>query len=105
MVKKVLIVFAVLALMTANAATFKVKLFQPSVVQGQELKPGEYKLDWNESKLTIVSGKTSVKTDVKVETGDQKFSSTTVRYANTDGKYSIREIRLGGTKTTLVLNP
>ena len=50
-------------------------------------------------------GKTAVETSVKVETADQKFNATSVRYANTEGKYSIQEIRLGGTRTRLVLNP
>jgi hypothetical protein len=105
MIKRVVFVFAILAFIAANAETYKVTLFQPAVVQGTELKAGQYKLDLENSKLTITSGKQSVETTVKVETAEKKFSSTTVRYANTEGKYSIQEIRLGGTKTKLILNP
>lgn len=105
MIKRVVFVFALLALVVANAETYKVTLFQPAVVQGTELKAGQYKLDLQNSKLTIVSGKQSIETTVKVETCDKKYSTTTVRFADTNGKFSIQEIRLGGTKTKLILNP
>jgi hypothetical protein len=105
MTRKFLLSFAILAASAlANAKTFSVTLFQPSVIGGSELQPGEYKLDLNESKVVIRSGKTSAEAQVKVETGDQKYSSTSVRYQNGDGKYRIQEIRLGGTKTKLVFN-
>jgi hypothetical protein len=88
----------------ASAKSYTVKLFQPSVVGGAELQPGEYKLDVNESKVTIRSGKNSAEATVTVESGDQKYASTSVKYQNGDGKYRIQEIRLGGTKTKLVFN-
>jgi hypothetical protein len=46
----------------------------------------------------------SVEANVKVESAESKFNSTSVRYQNGDGKYRIQEIRLGGTKTKLVFN-
>jgi hypothetical protein len=55
--------------------------------------------------MVLVSGKTSVEMKVAVEKCDEKFNTTTIRYATTGGKYAIQEIRLGGTKTKLVLNP
>ena len=39
---------------------------------------------------------------VKVTTGGTKFDTTAIRYVGTGDKVSIKEIRLGGTKTTLV---
>lgn len=105
MIKKAVIVFATLALFVASAETFKVTLFQPTVVQGKELKAGAYKLDLKDTRLVISNGKTSVETTVKVETCDEKISATTIRYATAEGKYSIQEIRLGGTRTKLILNP
>lgn len=100
--KKFAFVFAVLALAVASAKTYSVTLFQPSVVGGTELQPGDYKVDVQDTKVVIKSGKTSVESTVKVETGDQKFNATSVRYANGDGKYRVQEIRLGGTNTKLV---
>jgi len=105
MFRKLVILFAIVAIGVASAASYRVTLFQPTVVQGQELKPGQYKLDLNDTKLVIGNGKTSVEMKVQVENCDEKFNTTTIRYATTDGKYSIQEIRLGGTKTKLVLNP
>jgi hypothetical protein len=103
MTKKILLSFATLALATASAASsYRVTLFQPSIVAGQELKPGEYKVTVNDNKAVITRGKESVEADVKTETADAKFSSTTVRYRNGDGKYRVQEIRLGGTNTRLV---
>ena len=49
--------------------------------------------------LTIVRGSYKVpEADVKMETADTKFSSTSVRYRNGDGKYRLQEIRLGGAR-------
>ena len=105
MIKKLAVLFAIVSLGVAAAETYKVTLFQPTAVQGKELKPGQYKLDLKNNTLVIADGKNSVETSVKVETNDQKYNTTTIRYATADGKYSIQEIRLGGTKTKLVLNP
>src|SRR5262245_35817129 len=105
MFRKFVLVFAVLALAVASAETYKVTLFQPSVVKGRELKAGDYRLNVSDQKVVIVSGKNSVEVPVKVENGDQKYGATTVRYANEGGRYTIAEIRLGGTKTKLIFNP
>jgi len=86
-----LLTFAILALSAAaSAKSFSLTLFQPSIVGGAELQPGDYKLEWNESKVTIRNGKKSAEATVKVENADQKFSSTSVRYQNGDGKYRIQ---------------
>jgi hypothetical protein len=102
--KKLMLSFAILALAIASADTYRVTLFQPSVVSGTELKPGDYKLEVTDHKVVISKGKTSVEAAVKVEKADSKFKSTSVRYANGDGKLTVQEIRLGGTTTRLVFN-
>ena len=103
MTKKFLLSFGTLALAIASAASsHKITLFQPSLVNGTELKPGDYKVTLKDNKAVITSGKTSIEANVKTETADSKFSSTTVRYTNGDGKYRVQEIRLGGTTTKLV---
>ncbi|MBA3972861.1 MAG: hypothetical protein C0504_01430 [Candidatus Solibacter sp.] len=94
----------ILALAAASASTHNVTFFQPSVVSGTELKPGDYKLTLDSGKAIIQKGKEKVEAAVKVETGGAKFGSTSVRYTSEAGKYKIREIRLGGTTTTLVFN-
>jgi hypothetical protein len=88
----------------AQAETYKVTLLKPSVVAGQELKPGDYKIDVNNDKAVITHGKQSVETKVKTETTDKKFGSTTVRYEMEGDKYKLQEIGIGGTKTKLVIS-
>ena len=111
MCKKLVLTFVVLALAAATAGTvpstggsYKITLLQPSVVNGTVLKAGDYRLNVANDKVTIVSGKLSVESQVKVENAEQKYDTTAIRYIQQDGKASISEIRLGGTKTRLVFN-
>ncbi len=106
MMKRYLFVFVILALAVASAKTYTVTLFQPSVLAGTELKAGDYQLNLNEkdTKITLKSGKQVVEAPVKIENADEKFGSTTVRYANAEGKMKVQEIRLGGTKLKLVFS-
>ncbi len=99
MIKKVIFVLSTFALAVASAATsYRVTLFEKSMVNGTELKPGEYKLQVTDNKAVIQQGKTKAESTVKVETTEQKISSTSVKYVNG----AIQEIRIGGTKTKLV---
>ena len=105
MMRKVLPLFLVAGLAVASARSYTVNLFQPSLVGGTELKPGEYKVEVNDQKAVISKGKIRTESEVKVEEGDTKFDTTTVRYVNAaDGKVKIQEIRLGGTKTKIVFS-
>src|SRR3954447_9314732 len=100
---KILLTFATLGLAAASAAsTYKLTLFQPSIVAGKELQPGRYKVELKENTAVISRGKQSVEASVRTETSDTKFDSTSVRYKNGDGKYRLEEIRLGGTATKIV---
>jgi hypothetical protein len=102
---KLIVTFGTLALAIASAAnSYRVTLFQPSYVGSSELKPGDYKIEVNGDKAIIKAGKNTVEAAVKVETADEKYPSTAVRYANDSGKSRIEEIRLGGTNTKLVFN-
>jgi hypothetical protein len=101
--KTLLLTFATFGLAIASAATsYKVTLFQPTLIGGKELKPGVYKVEVKDSTAVLSQGKESVEAPVKTETADSKFSNTSVRYRNGDGKYRIEEIRIGGTSTRLV---
>ena len=101
--RKFVLGFALMAMAVASAAeSYRITLFQPSIVAGKELKPGEYKVTLTDGKAVIAAGKNSVEAAVKVESGDAKFSSTTVRYQNADGRYKVQEIRLGNTNKKLI---
>ena len=101
--KKIILSFATVALATMSAATsYRITLFQPATVAGQQLKAGDYKVTLKDNKAVLTAGKQSVEAAVKTETADTKFRSTTVRFGNDAGKYRVEEIRLGGTNTRLV---
>ena len=103
--KTILLLFATMCLAVATAAeNHKLNLFYPSLVGETELQPGNCRLTVNDNQVVIKQGRKKVEASVKVETVDEKFKSTTVRYNNGDGKYRISEIRLGGTNTKLVFN-
>ncbi len=110
MVKKLVLVFAILALVCAFAGTvpavgnYKITLLQPSVVKGTDLKPGEYRLTVNGDKITLVMGKLSVEAPATIETVEKKFDATAVRYSEVAGKQILSEIRVGGTKTKITIN-
>ncbi len=106
MTKKFMLSFAAAALMVASAAEkHNITLFQPSLVNGTELAPGDYRMELDGDKLVISKGKQKIEANVKTEQADSKFGSTSVRYANANGKFTVQEIRLGGTNRKLILAP
>ena len=103
--RTLLILFATACLTVASAAqSHKLTLFYPSVVGDSELRPGDCQVTFDDSRVVIKQGRKKVEADVKVETADEEFKSTSVRYSNGDGKQHISEIRIGGTNTKLVFN-
>jgi hypothetical protein len=103
MFKKFVFTFAAFAVAIASAASQKITLFQPTVINGQALKPGEYRVEVKDNKAVISGGKQTVEVPVRVENGTEKYRSTTVRYENANGQMKVQEIRLGGTTTKLVV--
>lgn len=101
--KKFVFSLATFALAAVSAAeSHRITLYSPAVVNGHELKAGDYRLEIEGSKAVLKKGKESVEASVRLESGEQKYSSTAVRYATSDGKNKINEIRLGGTKTRVL---
>lgn len=101
--KKILFSMATLALAVASAAnSYRINLYQESVIGGHSLKPGEYKVEVKDNKAVIKDGKRLIEADVKTESVDNKFNTTSVRYINSEGKAAVQEIRVGGTSTKLV---
>jgi hypothetical protein len=100
---KLALILAVAGLALASAKSYTVELLHPALVGGTELKAGEYKVELVDQKVVLSRGKIRSEAPVKVETGNAPFDSTTVLLSGGDGKQRVQEIRLGGTKTTLVL--
>jgi hypothetical protein len=102
--KKTIFAALTLALSMASAKTYPVTLFQPVVVAGTLLLPGEYVLDLKDTKAVFRRGKVAVECAVKVEKASQKFETQAVRSAQRDGKLHLQELRLGGTDLRLVVD-
>ena len=99
MVKGLTIGFATLALAVASAASsYNVTFFEPVMVNGTTLKPGDYKVEVNNDKASIRRGKAVVEAPVKVESNEAKYPTTSVRLAGAQ----VEEIHVGGTRTKLV---
>jgi hypothetical protein len=103
--KKTLFALALsaLALGSASAKSYNVKLFRPSVVAGTELQPGEYKLDIGDDKIVLKGARVNTELNAVVETAADKFANTTLRYEERGGKSHLQEIRIGGTDKKIVL--
>jgi hypothetical protein len=102
--KKLFVLFAATVALAVAAQTHRVTLFQESMINGATLKPGDYKMTLDANKVVIEKGKDRVEAQVSVETADTKFGATSVRYQNGDGKYRVKEIRIGGTSTKLIFD-
>lgn len=99
-----LLLAAGLLTLVAAKEGFRVTLFQPSVVGGIELEAGDYQVTVDNEKVSFKKGRRTVEATAKLETGEEKYKSTTVRYDNSDGKYRVAEIKVGGTNQKLVFN-
>ena len=97
MMKKVLITFVTLAVAAASAATYRVKLLEPTKISGTTLKAGDYKLDVVDNKAVFKAGKQTAEATVKVESTNQKFTTTSFRYDKAaDGTLMLQELKIGG---------
>ena len=104
MMKKIIFGFATVALAVASAASYRLNIYQPSELNGKQLKPGQYKLEVDGTTATFKGEGTEITANVKVETTEAKNSRSSIRFSTTNGTYKIKEIRLGGTNTKLVFD-
>ncbi len=105
MMRKLVLSCAAAGIMIASAAqSYRVTFYQPAIINGTEVKAGNYFVEVNGTTAVIRRGKLKVEAPVKVEAADRRFSSTSVRYENGDGRFRMKEIRLGGTRTKLVFD-
>jgi hypothetical protein len=87
---------------TACAAsnTFKVDIFQDSVVNGKTIKAGSYKIMMQNGNAVIKQGKETIEVPAREENDPDKVASTELVYNGT----SLKQIRLGGTHTRIVFD-
>jgi hypothetical protein len=102
--KKAIAVILALGMSAAFAASsYEFTLYKASSVNGTQLKPGPVKLDLEGDKVVIKQGKTSVESNVTVQSAERKFNASSVTY-NADETDQVQEIRLGGTATKLLFD-
>lgn len=105
--KKLLVIFATLALAVAGAAdkTYHVTLNETATVNGTQLKPGDYRIQVEGDKAVFKIGKKTVtEVPAKVENASHKFDSTQVAIEGANNQPKISEIRIGGTTTRIVFS-
>src|SRR5712671_1231476 len=103
MKKAFAVMFAIGISVAYAASSYRVTLYQPTTVNGTQLKPGPVKLDLQGDKVVIKQGKTSAESNVTVQNGDRKFDASSVTY-NAGSTDQVQEIRLGGTATKLLFD-
>ena len=88
-----------MATLWANAAAmYDVRINNPAVVAGMELKAGDYSVDLKGTDALISKdGEKSITVPVTVEQQDKKFDETIINSSDN----VIKEIDLGGSKTKL----
>ena len=98
------LVVCTLALGIASAAsTYKMNLSKPAWVGGKELQPGSYKIEIDGNQAVIKGdNKETVQVGIKTETANQKYSDTVVRLGDVNGQKQLQEVRIGGTKTSIL---
>jgi len=104
--KRFTLLLAVVALTlgSAWAKSYDLDLSRPSIVAGNELKPGMYRVTVEGTKMTLSNGSKSVRCDVQVESTPEKHNKSSMRLEEVNGKYHVTEIRLRGTDTKLILS-
>jgi hypothetical protein len=101
MVKNILLGFSFLALAVASAASsYNVTFYEPVMINGSELKAGDYKLELKDKTAVIKQGKSATEAPVTVQNDSQKFARTSVRMNG----MQVEEIRIGGTSTRVVFD-
>lgn len=103
--KKMIFAFAAtLTMAVASASTHSITIYEKSNLNGAVLAPGQYKMEINGDKLMIKNGKKTIEAAVTVDNNAEKFANTSVRFKSGDGKYTIQEIRVGGTNMKVKIN-
>ena len=101
MIKNILFGFASVALAVASAASsYNVTFYQPVMINGTELKAGDYKLELTDKTAIIKQGGTVAAAPVPIHTGNQKYDRNIVRL----DRRQVEEIRIGGTGTRVVFD-
>jgi hypothetical protein len=106
MLKRMLFMCALAGLAIASAKTYDIVLSDASTVGTAQLRPGEYRVLVEGSKVIFKDNQNRqvAETNAKIVNADKKFEQTAVETKTVAGKTMIEDIRLGGSTTKLVLD-
>jgi len=97
-----LVALTVLGLSVAGAKSYEFILTQPVKAGAVELKPGNYSVVVDGSKVRFKDSAGKItETEATVATGDKKYAVTMVDTIQANGETKVNEIDLGGTTTRL----
>lgn len=102
MLNKFVLTLVAAGAMTLSAATvtYKVSLLQDSIIDGKQIKAGDYKVEMKDSNTAILKhGKQTIELPAREETAPKRFDSTEIQYTNNN---DLQEIRIGSTNTKIV---
>jgi hypothetical protein len=101
MLKKYLLAYLGLGLMATFAAstTYKLYLYQNSVVDGKNLKAGHYKVELENNMVVLKNGKNTIELPAKAENSPTKYATTELEYLDNT---TLQEIRIGGSHTRII---
>jgi hypothetical protein len=102
MLNKVAFTLVTAGVMVASAAagSFKISILQDSVIEGKQVKAGDYKVELKDNNTAVLKhGKQTIDLSARTETAPSKFESTEMEYTNNN---DLQEIRIGGTTTRIV---
>lgn len=98
MVRNILIGFVSMALLAIAASSYNVTFYQPVMINGSEVKPGDYKLELKDKTAVIKQGRKVIEAPATIENDSQRYQQTSVRLNG----MQVEEIRIGGTNTRVV---
>jgi len=102
MTKRILLLLTVVSLAVASAANnFSVNLYQPTMVNGTQLKAGDAKIELKQDKVVVKQGKVMAEASVKVETNKDKYVYTTIGYKD-GADHQIKDICVAGTTMRII---
>jgi hypothetical protein len=102
MPNRLLLSFITVGVMVVAAAsnTYRVHIYQDSVINGKSIKAGDYKVALENNMAVLKQGKQTVEVPAHAESAPSKFASTEIEYSNN----ALQEIHIGGSRTKIVFS-
>ena len=97
-----LVAFGASAFAADHANAFKIQIPQDSVIEGKNIKAGDYKVTFENGNAMLKQGKQVVEVPAHEESVQNRADVTALIYK--DGS-NLRGVQIGGTTTRLIFGP